>query len=147
MHTPQQHPGSLPSPRHVNTSVCPHAGDHEGAGKENAASAGQEDEWTDIQLQPSGDLSKTLEQQPLPAKKLALRKKLGGKSRRKGLSGGAYFHLRTIFCQHAWFEQSAGALRRLIRYSRSPWFSTSPLQTADWCLLGSAYTCPLASQL
>ena len=65
----------------------PTAGGQDVAEKENAAGAGQEDEWTDIKLQPSGELGDTLQQPIPPAKKSALRKKLGGKSRRKILPG------------------------------------------------------------
>ena len=57
-------------------------------GKENAH-AGPEDEWTDIQLQPSGDLNKALEQAPAPIRKLMLKKKLGAstKARTKAPQG------------------------------------------------------------
>ena len=58
------------------------AGGLEVDGKENAH-AGPEDEWTDIQLQPSGDLNKALEQAPGPPKKLMLKKKLGSSSKAK----------------------------------------------------------------
>ena len=58
------------------------AGGLEVDGKENSH-AGPEDEWTDIQLQPSGDLNKTLEQAPAPPRKLMLKKKLGASTKAK----------------------------------------------------------------
>ena len=58
------------------------AGGLEVDGKENSH-AGPEDEWTDIQLQPSGDLNKVSEQAPAPPKKLMLKKKLGPSTKAK----------------------------------------------------------------
>lgn len=58
------------------------AGGLEVDGKENAH-AGPEDEWSDIQLEASGDLNKALEQAPAPPKKLMLKKKLGSSTKAK----------------------------------------------------------------
>lgn len=55
------------------------AGNEENEGRQgNSQSIGaaQEEEWTDIQLQPSGDLNKMMEQAPAPAKKRILKNKL-----------------------------------------------------------------------
>ena len=78
----------MPACNMLTLKYCHLAGDREVDGKENAQSAGGglEDEWTDIQLHQSGDLSKVFEQPP-PAKKHVLKKGLGTRSRGKILLG------------------------------------------------------------
>lgn len=67
---------------------------------QNGGTAAAEDEWTDIQLQPSGELGAAPEQAPAPAKRRMLKKKLGvpGKAKSKGAPGTLY--IKCVLTQH-----------------------------------------------
>ena len=70
-------------------------------GKENSH-ADPEDEWTDIQLQPSGDLNKVLEQAPAPPRKLMLKKKLGASTKAKTKAPPGALLTTLTACMAAW---------------------------------------------
>ena len=76
-------------------------------GKENAH-AGPEDEWTDIQLQASGDLNKVLEQAPAPPKRLMLKKKLGASTKTKAKAPPGELAMSLAITTAAWACSMSG---------------------------------------
>ncbi len=85
----------------LNRGYCMTAGGLEVDGKENSH-AGPEDEWTDIQLQPSGELNKVLEQAPAPPRKLMLKKKLGASTKAKAKAPPGELPTTLAACMAAW---------------------------------------------